>query len=60
MYAAEGMAPGYGYLIVAGLFAMNEYFKKPITRLAVGPIAMILVGVLVNILALVGLFTVAA
>ena len=60
MYAAEGMAPGYGYLVVAGLFAMNEYFKKPITRLAVGPIAMILVGVLVNILALVGLFTVAA
>ena len=47
-------------LAVSTSMVMNEYFKKPITRLAVGPIAMILVGVLVNILALVGLFTVAA
>ena len=59
MYAAEGMASGYGFLFVAGFFAMNEYFKKPITRLAVGPIAMIVMGILVNILALLGLFTVA-
>lgn len=59
MYAAEGMAPGYGFLIVSAFFVMNEYFKKPITRLAVGPIAMIIVGVVVNILAVVGLFAVA-
>ena len=37
---------------------MNEYFKKPIVRMAVGPIAVIAVGVLVNVLAVVGLYSV--
>ena len=56
MTAAEGMAPGFGFLTVAGLFVMNEYFKKPITRMAVGPIAVIAVGVLVNVFAVIGLY----
>ena len=50
MSAAEGMAPGF--------FVMNEYFKKPIVRMAVGPIAVIAVGVLVNVLAVLGLYSV--
>jgi hypothetical protein len=57
MIAANGMAPGgLGYLIVAGLFVMNEYFKRPLVRMVVGPIAVIIVGILVNILASLGLF----
>lgn len=58
MTAAEGMAPGFGFLVVSGLFIMNEYFKKPVVRMAVGPIAVIGVGVLVNILAVLGLYSI--
>lgn len=58
MTAAEGMAPGFGFLVVSGLFVMNEYFKKPVVRMAVGPIAVIAVGILINIFAAVGLYTV--
>ena len=58
MTAAEGMAPGFGFLIVGGLFVMNEYFKKPIVRMAVGPIAVIVVGILINIFAVLGLYSV--
>lgn len=39
---------------------MNEYFKRPLVRMAVGPIAAIAVGILVNILAAVGLFAIPA
>ncbi len=60
MTAAEGMGPGFGFLVVAGLFVMNEYFKKPITRMAVGPIAVIAVGVLINVFAVIGLYVPAA
>jgi hypothetical protein len=61
MIAANGMAPnGLGFLLVAGLFVMNEYFKRPITRMAVGPIATIIVGLLVNVLAVMGLYHVAS
>lgn len=61
MIAANGMAPGgLGFLLVAGLFAMNEYFKRPLTRMAVGPIATIIVGILANLLAYAGIFHVAS
>ena len=56
MVAAGNMAGGLGYFMVAGLFGMNEYFKKPITRLAVGPIATIIVAIVVNLLSFVGLY----
>lgn len=58
MTAAEGMAPGFGFLVVSGLFVMNEYFKKPVVRMAVGPIAVIAVGILINVFAALGLYTV--
>lgn len=58
MTAAEGMAPGFGFLIVSGLFVMNEYFKKPVVRMAVGPIGVIAAGVLINIFAAIGWYTV--
>lgn len=56
MNAAHGMFPGAGFFIVAGFFAINEYFEKPLVRMAVGPIATIIVAVLVNLLSLIGLY----
>jgi len=56
MVAAGNMAGGMGYFIVAALYGMNEYLKKPITRLAVGPIATIVVALIANLLSFIGLF----
>lgn len=57
MNAANAIAPGIGFFMVIGLYILNEIAGKPVVRMAVGPIAAILVGVIANILALVGLFT---
>lgn len=56
MVAAGNMAGGMGYFIVAAMYGMNEYLQKPITRLAVGPIATIVVALIANVLSLIGLF----
>lgn len=55
--AANAIAPGIGFFAVAGLYILNDIAGRPVVRMAVGPIAAILVGVLVNILAVLGLFT---
>ncbi len=57
MNAANAIAPGIGFFVVVGLYILNEIAGKPVVRMAVGPIAAIVVGILINILALVGLFT---
>lgn len=54
--ASEQIAPGIGYFWVIGLMLLNRKTKKPVVELAVGPIAAISLGVIVNILYLVGLF----
>lgn len=54
--AANAMAPGLGLFIVAGLYILNQAAKKPIVNMAVGPAGAIFVGVLINILYLVGLY----
>ena len=53
--AANAMAPGIGFLIVVGAWWINRYADSPIMPMAVGPIAAILVGVIANILAVLGL-----
>jgi hypothetical protein len=58
MNAANAIAPGIGFFVVVGLYILNDIAGKPVVRMAVGPIAAILVGVLVNVLALLGLFAV--
>lgn len=60
MNAANAIAPGIGFFLVAGLYILNEIAGKPVVRMAVGPIAAILTGILVNILALVGMFQIPA
>ena len=56
MIAAGSMAGSLGYFVVAAFYCVNKLLKKPITSLAVGPIATIIVALLANILAVVGLF----
>ncbi|MGX6962360.1 YhfT family protein [Vagococcus xieshaowenii] len=55
--ASESIAPGIGYFWVIGLLLLNRKAKKPVVDLAVGPIAAITLGIIVNILNLIGLFT---
>jgi|DewCreStandDraft_5_1066085.scaffolds.fasta_scaffold17396_1 hypothetical protein len=57
MMAANAMAPGLGFFAVAGIYLLNETAGTPIVRMAVGPVGAILVGIVINILALLGLFT---
>jgi hypothetical protein len=52
MMAANSMAPGLGFLAVAGLYLLNESAGTPVVRVAVGPLAVILVGITANLLAL--------
>ncbi|MGL4382262.1 MAG: YhfT family protein [Bacilli bacterium] len=54
--ACETIAPGIGYFWVIGLYLLNRSAKKPIVDLAMGPIAAISLGVLVNILYYLNLF----
>ena len=58
MLAANTMAPNFGFLIIAGCILLNKYLKKPLVPIAVGPIAVIFTGLLINVLHLVGLFKV--
>lgn len=56
MMAANAMAPGLGLFVVVGIYVLNKTSKKPIVDMAVGPVGAIFVGVLINILYLIGLY----
>ncbi len=58
MNAANAIAPGLGFFVVAGLYILNEIAGTPVVRMAVGPISAILVGILANILSVIGLFNI--
>ena len=53
--ASEQIAPGIGFFWVIGILLLNKKAKKPIVEMAVGPIAAVSLGILVNILNLIGL-----
>lgn len=59
MIAANAMAPKLGFLFVIGVYLLNKKAKKPLVEMAVGPVAAILFGILLNILHFIGLFPVA-
>ncbi len=59
MSAAVGIA-GIGALFVIGCQLLNRTSKKPIVELAVGPVACIAFGILINILIVLQLVTLAA
>ena len=60
MMAAQAMAPGFGLFMVVGLYVLNKTSKKPIVDMAVGPVGAIGVGILINILYLIGLYQIPA
>lgn len=53
--AANTMAPSFGIFVVAGLYVMNIIAGTPVVKMAVGPLAAILVGVLINVFTVLGL-----
>ena len=55
--ASEKIAPGIGYFWVIGLLLLNRKANKPVVELAIGPVAAISLGILVNLICLLGLFT---
>lgn len=58
--AANAIAPSLGYIWIFGLYFLNQSAKKPVPTMAIGPIGAILLGIIVNILHVIGLFPVAA
>ncbi len=56
MLAAAAIAPTIGYIWVVGLHFLNQTAKKPVPAMAIGPIGAISMGLIVNILHLIGLF----
>lgn len=56
MLAANAIAPTIGYFWVIGLLFLNETSKKPLASMAIGPIGAISLGIIVNILHIIGLF----
>jgi hypothetical protein len=49
MLAAESLAPGYGFLVVAGIYMLNEVSGARLLRVAVGPLALLLLWLAANL-----------
>ncbi|MCX4673964.1 YhfT family protein [Streptomyces sp. NBC_01433] len=57
LMAANAMGGGLGILVVGGLYLLNEAMGRPIVRMAAAPAAVIVGGVLLNLLYWLDLFT---
>ncbi|RII09563.1 hypothetical protein DSC45_30155 [Streptomyces sp. YIM 130001] len=57
LMAANAMGGGLGILIVGGLYLLNEAMGRPVVKMAAAPAAVIVGGVLLNILYWLDLFT---
>ncbi|TNH04814.1 hypothetical protein FHQ26_11060 [Testudinibacter sp. TR-2022] len=55
MIASNAILPGMGFMIVAGIYLLNRTSKRPLVEMAIGPVATIIVGIVANILSIVGL-----
>ena len=55
--AGNAMAGGLGVALVGGLYLLNEALDRPIVRLAAAPTAVIITGILLNVLFYLNLFT---
>ncbi|HEY4599939.1 MAG TPA: YhfT family protein [Cerasibacillus sp.] len=53
--AANAIAPGFGFFFIAGFYLLNEVAGRPIVRMAIGPVGAIAVGIIANILVLIGI-----
>jgi hypothetical protein len=57
LLAANVMGGGLGILVVGGLYLLNEAMGKPVVRMAAAPAAVIIGGILLNVLYWLDLFT---
>ncbi|MDX3058306.1 YhfT family protein [Streptomyces sp. NE06-03E] len=57
LMAANAMGGGLGILIVGGLYLLNEAMGRPVVRMAAAPAAVIVGGIVLNILYWLDLFT---
>ncbi|GAB3473517.1 YhfT family protein [Nocardiopsis coralliicola] len=57
LMAGLAMGDGLGIALVGGLYLFNEALGRPVVRMATGPAAVIVSGIILNLLHLVGLFT---
>jgi hypothetical protein len=51
------MGGGLGILIVGGLYLMNDAMGRPVVKMAAAPTAVIIGGILLNVLYWLDLFT---
>lgn len=56
--AANLIIPGFGFFFIIGFYLLNEVAGRPIVRMAVGPVGAIAVGVIANILVLLGIMNI--
>jgi hypothetical protein len=56
--AANAIAPGFGFFFIAGFYLLNEIAGRPIVRMAIGPVGAIAVGIIANILVLLGIMVI--
>jgi hypothetical protein len=54
MVAANALIPGFGFFAVAGVYCLNEVAGAPIIRAAIGPICIVAVALLANLLRVLG------
>lgn len=57
LMAADAMGGGLGILVVGGLYLLNEAMGRPVVSMAAAPAAVIVGGVLLNVLYWLDLFT---
>ncbi|WP_405684236.1 YhfT family protein [Streptomyces sp. NBC_00057] len=57
LMAANAMGGGLGILVVGGLYLMNEAMGRPVVKMAAAPAAVIVGGILLNVLYWLDLFT---
>jgi hypothetical protein len=57
LMAANAMGAGLGILVVGGLYLLNEAMGRPVVRMAAAPAAVIVGGILLNVLYWLDLFT---
>ncbi|MGW6140889.1 YhfT family protein [Streptomyces sp. NPDC055140] len=57
LMAANAMGAGLGILVVGGLYLLNEAMGRPVVRMAAAPAAVIVGGILLNLLYWLHLFT---
>ncbi len=57
LMAANAMGGGLGILVVGGLYLLNEAMGRPVVRMAAAPAAVVVGGILLNVLYWLHLFT---